>query len=567
MKNDKKILPVKWGIVGFTGLGLLFVGLLISLAQPVTGIIAKVLMLLGGAGIAAFLIFDFESVKSAFAGRQARAGLRTSAVLILVTAVLVMAYILLNGMNILRIDVTSNKRFTNSSMTQRVVAGVKEKVRFLLFTQKAPENAPPEAARMYMTMDGHVRGLEFMLKNYNRQNSLIRVEVVDIEERPLLAKKYGIRNPGSALIVAGKKSRMLRPEDYIKIRFVGRRPQQVVQYEEALTRALEALTRKRVFRIYFVQGHRELDVNKTDPVGASFARAALEEEGMSVMATNLLSGGKVPADCDLLVIAGGRDIIQQKELQAVEEYMMAGGPALFMVERDSSLSYKNFLSRWGVTVQSVTVMEPVNFIQYPFLFVPHYNPAHPVMKPILEDNARALFFTAAVLGKAPAAIKKDSPFMMEELVTTGKQAWAERDDLNDAKVMPTREPGEKTGPHPVAFAVTRRARKTEIVKGKRVVKEDGPLKRLRYIVVGDADIIGNNLFTRYPGNRMFLVNAVRWAMAQEKQISIPPRTFVYKPLQLTDGDLNLIFIIVVILMPLAIVVTGLTVYVRRWVNG
>ena len=525
------------------------------------------MILLGGIGILAFLIFDFESVKTGFSGRQARAGLRTSALLILVTAVLVLAYILINGMNILRIDVTSNKRFTNSTMTQKVVASVKEKVRFLLFTQKAPENAPPQAAQMYMTMDGHVRGLEFMLKNYNRQNSLIKVEVVDIEERPLLAKKYGIRNPGTALIVAGKKTRMLRPEDYIKIRLVGRRPQQVVKYEEALTRALDAITRRRTFTVYFIQGHRELDVNKTDSVGASFAKAALEEEGMRVLTTNLLSAGRVPADCDLLVIAGGKDTLQKKELDSIEKFMLQGGPALFMVERDSSRAYKAFLAKWGVAVQPVTVMEPVNFVQVPFLFVPLYNPTHPVMKPILEDNARTLFFTATVLVKSPAAAAKKSPFTLEELVTSGKQSWAEHDDLNSAKVMPTKSAGEKAGPHTLAFAVTRSARRTETVKGKLVVREAGPVKRLRFIVISDADIIANNLFTRYPGNRMLLVNSAKWAMAQEKQISIPPRNFVYKPLQLTDGDLNLIFIIVVILMPLAIIVTGVTVYVRRRVNG
>ena len=35
MKN--RTLPLKWGTIGFIGLGLLFIGLLISLAQPGDG--------------------------------------------------------------------------------------------------------------------------------------------------------------------------------------------------------------------------------------------------------------------------------------------------------------------------------------------------------------------------------------------------------------------------------------------------------------------------------------------------------------------------------------------------
>lgn len=561
----KKIAQLKTGTIGLAGLGLFVPGLLISLAQPVTGLLAKILLITGGAAMALYLLLDFRAVLAAFSSRRAKAGLMTSAILLLVTGVLVLVYILLGSFNLLRLDFTSNKRFSNSSMTKKVLVAVKEKVTFLIFTQKTPENAPPDAAQMYMMLDGHARGLEFMLKDYNRQNSLIKVQLIDMDEQPLLTKQYNISSPGTVVVSAGKKTLTIKPEDYIKMRFVGRQPQRVVNYEEALTRSLASVTRRRVFTVYFTTGNRELDVNKTDTAGASFARDALVEEGMAVKVTNLLLARGVPADCDLLVMAGPRDALQAAELKSVEDYLLQGGPAIFLAERESPAVYRDLLARWGVTVQPVTVMEPVNHVQVPFLFVPIYPDNHPIVKPILEDNARSLLFTAAVL--APAPPPRDNPFTLEELLSTSKEGWAERDDLSTAKVMPVHNPGERLGSMPLAYAVTRRAAQTKTEQGKPPVREPGPARRVRYVVVGDSDLIGNNIFTRYPGNRLFLVNAAKWAMDIEEQISIPPREEVYKPLQLTDGDLNLIFLVAVVLMPLGIIGLGITVYVRRRLHG
>ena len=103
--------------------------------------------------------------------------------------------------------------------------------------------------------------------------------------------------------------------------------------------------------------------------------------------------------------------------------------------------------------------------------------------------------------------------------------------------------------------------------GKPGTPEPGPAKRVRYLVFGDADFLGNNIFTRLPGNRLLLVNAARWAMDIEEQISIPPREEVYKPLQLTEVDLNLILLVSVVLLPLVIIALGIAVYLRRRLHG
>jgi hypothetical protein len=176
----------------------------------------------------------------------------------------------------------------------QVVEGLQDPVRFLVFKV---EGHP---------LSQHAFAIEMMLNEYRMKNRKLEVEAVDMQSEPELAQQYNIRIPGSVLLLSGPKTRVLTPEDYIKMEMVGQRPRQVANYEEAITAALIALTRREQFTVYFTIGHDERDTNRAENDGASLLKEALVQDGFLVKATNLLLSGTVPADCDLLVMAGPR---------------------------------------------------------------------------------------------------------------------------------------------------------------------------------------------------------------------------------------------------------------------
>jgi ABC-type uncharacterized transport system involved in gliding motility auxiliary subunit len=94
---------------------------------------------------------------------------------------------------------------------------------------------------------------------------------------------------------------------------------------------------------------------------------------------------------------------------------------------------------------------------------------------------------------------------------------------------------------------------------ERAAAEDGAA---RLVVVGDSDF-ATNAFFGLQGNGDLFLNAVRWLAADEDFIAIRPKEPQDRPLTLTESQARTSFYVSMILFPLAILVAGVTVWVRR----
>nr|HPH04026.1 Gldg family protein [Spirochaetota bacterium] len=222
-----------------------------------------------------------------------------------------------------------------SEQTEMTLKNLSEPVKFYIFKMEPPKSGNPMVVRQIAEMQQHVAGLEFVLQDFGRKNSHVTYEIVDVQEEPGLVKQYNVREPFIIVAVAGTKNRQIRPDDYISQQYIGGRPQIVPQYEEALTTAIKTLVRQKTWKIVFTSGHQEKDPFGEGQTGAGLLREGLEKEGFNVISTNLVMAGGVPADCDLLVVAGPKDDFLDKEVAYLENYLMQGKPAFFMGERDA----------------------------------------------------------------------------------------------------------------------------------------------------------------------------------------------------------------------------------------
>jgi ABC-type uncharacterized transport system involved in gliding motility auxiliary subunit len=98
------------------------------------------------------------------------------------------------------------------------------------------------------------------------------------------------------------------------------------------------------------------------------------------------------------------------------------------------------------------------------------------------------------------------------------------------------------------------------VSGK---KKDSKAAHETRIVVLSSSQFTNNQFSRYGANVDLFLNSVSWAVEDESMISIRTKEEDSGKIELTQNQGVAIFLSCVILIPLAIAVFGIVIWVRR----
>jgi ABC-type uncharacterized transport system involved in gliding motility auxiliary subunit len=563
MKNIIQFIKANISAVRWSALFVLFAWFLVSQIQVAPGFLASLFLILGLVLLGLDLAFEWKTIYDFFRGKNAKKGLRIWTQMVLLAFILGFLYFLFNRQLILRADLTANQRYSLSEQTLLALKNLSEPVKYYIFKMEVPQSGNPMMARQIAELQQHVSGIEFVLQDFARKNSQVSHETVDMQEDPGLVKQYAVREPFTIVAVAGGgKTRFIRPEDYLSQQYVGGRPQIIPQYEEALTTALRSLVRQKTWKIVFTSGHQEKDPYDDAQTGAGLLRESLEKEGFTVVATNLIMAGGVPADCDLLVMAGPRDDFAQIEVDYVDQYLMQGKPAFFMAERDAGKRYRELVSRWGADIGTTTLFDPTRHVGQGVI-VPDIEP-HRITKGLSESKRQVFLAMATPLTRSVFANNrtdtngnKFSPYVVYPLLKSTSRAWAETDPS-----VAEYNAGEERGPFEAALAITLWPAKTEEKDGKKTVTA-GPAKELNIAIFGDSDFIVSGYLGQFPGNRDLFVNTANWAIGQEDRITIPPKTMKSYPLNLTVGERNFIGWFSLLVLPLAVIVIGIIVYVRR----
>jgi ABC-type uncharacterized transport system involved in gliding motility auxiliary subunit len=87
-------------------------------------------------------------------------------------------------------------------------------------------------------------------------------------------------------------------------------------------------------------------------------------------------------------------------------------------------------------------------------------------------------------------------------------------------------------------------------------------KEGRLAVFGDSDFASNRYYN-LSGNGNFFLNTVNWLTEESDLISIQPRTSSPRTIQFTPSQGRMIFFTSVIILPLVILILGISVWIRR----
>src|SRR5580692_187273 len=256
--------------------------------------------------------------------RQTKYGAYATIYILVVIAIVVVANMLASRYN-KSFDTTSNKRYSLSDQTKKIVGGLTQNASITYFNQ---------STRFQQGKD--------LLDEYANLSPKVHVEYVDPDKSPQLARAAGIRDFGTAVVQIGDKKETAKS-----------------MTEEGITGAFIRDLKGTTRTVCFVTGSGEHAIDDTERDGWSQFKDLIAKDEYQSKAVDLLQKAEVPAECTAVVIAGPTHNYQQPEVDAIKAFVENGGRALVMLDPPVQFGHSDvaandaltgLLANWGVTM-------------------------------------------------------------------------------------------------------------------------------------------------------------------------------------------------------------------------
>jgi ABC-type uncharacterized transport system involved in gliding motility auxiliary subunit len=415
-------------------------------------------------------------------------------------------------------DGTSNKKYSLSEQTAKIVKGLKQ-----------------DATIAYFDQTTHFQSAKDLLEQYANLSPKVHVEYVDPDKKPEIAREAGIKSYGTAQVRVGAKK-----EDAKSMT------------EEGITGAFIRDLKSNTRTICFITGSGEHQIDDSGRFGYSRLKDLLGKDEYSAKSINLLEKAEVPSDCTVLVVGGPTGDYQQPEVDATKKYVEDGGRALLMLdpplkfgrsEIADNTTFADLLQTWGVTFDKDLILDlnPIGQlvgVSQEVALVTSYDP-HPIVND-LKGSATGFPLSRSL------TVKNGDKTTVEKLFSSSSSSLATV-NLSNPAVNPN-DPKNLKGPLLIAAAGTYNTGK-ENSQG-------------RFVVVGSSTWIGNS-FINFNGNRDLALNAINWLASDEDLISIRPKEREDRRITMTRAQLTLVRTTSQFLMPLVVIVAGVSVWWKR----
>jgi ABC-type uncharacterized transport system involved in gliding motility auxiliary subunit len=265
--------------------------------------------------------------------------------------------------------------------------------------------------------------------------------------------------------------------------------------EMFFTSAILSVTFPRPLKTYFLYGHGEHspgsgeDGESTSSADYTKFASILKDEADSEWQPLSLQGTNgVPADCQLLVIAGPRRArLLADEVSKVDDYLKQGGRLLALLNKDCGL--EAVLENWGVRLGSAPLVERDPNFRIGLSdkdFLTRRFGTHPIMKPLHME--RLPIRIAAPRAVFALSNKSKTPGAPEVSIL------AETSDVASD--------GMKSGVFALMVAVEQ-----GVIKGVNTTRGGGT----RLVVIGDSDFLDDSMIDSV-ANHYFASLAVDWLL-------------------------------------------------------
>jgi len=484
------------------------------------------------------------------AGERRRWGRRRVAISLNTALELLLAVLLVGMVNYVsfrhyrRADWSRSHYYSLSDKTRNLLGSLTNRVRVVVFFQPQQE--------IYEDVDN-------LLKEYVYASPWIEVERVD-PDRDLarteeLTRKYQVEQANVVVFESGGRTKYISSSDIIEFDYsmvpLGQEPVKTAfKGEQAFSSAIQSVTHGRRPRVYFLQGHGERDPDSFSQNGGySGIGAEIRRDNIELSKLVLGEAAGVPEDADALGVAGPSKRTSEQEINLVRRYLTRRGRVMVLLDPMTASGLDPLLAEWGVRLAEDVVVDATRTLSGRELFVTKYNP-HPITSRLGGVTSILYLPRSVEPAAAPedAGAKADKPRVLR-LASCSDAGWAE----TDLEQNPMRYDPQVDRPGPVSVAVA-----VETGAGLGI---DMQIRPTRLVVFGDSDFVANGAMTG--GNADFFMSALNWLLEREELMGIAAKPAEQNRLIMSHAELQVLFWVVVVLLPGFIAMYGSLVWLRR----
>jgi ABC-type uncharacterized transport system involved in gliding motility auxiliary subunit len=388
------------------------------------------------------------------------------------------------------------------------------------------------AITSYAPRDNELRhAIADFVGRYRQVKPDISLAFVDPDADPAATREAGIQVNGELVIQYQNRSERLK-----------------LLTERELDNALVRLARTRAGLVAFLAGDGERAADGKANADLGQFTAFLQAQGVRAMPLNLSAGTRIPENVDVLAIAGPRVTLAPTVVAQILDYVDRGGNLLWLTEPDEHAGLEPLAKALSLHALAGTVVDgngaALGIGDPSFIAISAYPPAT-----ITRDLVLTTLFPQAV---ALAAIS-DGRWQQLPLLRTGQKSWTQIGALpasgETATIAYDADKGEIPGPLDLGFALTRLSPSP----GKR---------EQRVVAIGDGDFL-SNAFLGNGGNREFGQRVFDWLLQDDALVDLPDKGAPDRQLQLSQAQLGTLALTFLLVLPLALLLTGMAIWWRR----
>jgi ABC-type uncharacterized transport system involved in gliding motility auxiliary subunit len=507
---------MKWGrndwaeILASTGVAAIIGGYVRYSYQDELLPFSKGLLIAGGVLLLVAIGTGYRGILHFFSRRSSQLGTNTAILSLAVIAILAVLNFV-SYRHHKRFDLTSEKLYTLSDQTKKIVGGLKADVTIARFAKAAPPTELTDLMNEYRNLSSHVKFLN-----------------VDPTEKPEIAREYGARHLGDVIVSFGphKENLELTPEGGLA--------------EGDVTSAILKVTRDKVKTVCFVTGHGEKSLADSGAEGYGSVDQGLKKEGYNDNSINLVTENGVPPSCDVLVIAGPVQGYFPQEALMVHKYLDAGGKVLIEEDPETDPKFDDLYQAWNVAVGNNIVVDASGVGR-----LVGTGPETPLVleygdSPITKNLTGGMTFFHVARTVSIADKSKNDPVAVE-LLKTSERTFTIPKMVEKVTFNP-----KTAGPLSLGVAASR-------------ASSD---QSSRLVVIGDSDFAETQWISLQRNGDLFF-NTIDWLAQDESLISVRPKSPTNRRITLTDGQVAILRWIELILLPGFVILLGISIWWKR----
>lgn len=446
-------------------------------------------------------------------------------------AIVIVVNLVIGELN-LKVDLTTEKLFSLSKETNEVVAGIKNPIKIYYLAESGKGNPIYKEAVMA----------------YEKKSKFVVVKEVDPVLNPGFVESYK-KNPediiaSNSFIVKNEGNQRFRVVTEKELTYYNQYSKKTnLRVEQAITSAIDYVTKDKLPRVYVLTGHNEEAVS---PV----VLEDYKNQNYDVKEINLLKEDLIVAEENVLLVNAPKNDLAKEEVKKVREYLSAGGRAMVFVSFNSSnlKEFNTLWSRYGVQVEQGYLIEQDqakvvgnNAIN----IIPDFG-QHDITKLLREGSIYPMLPRATALSLTN---QKKSQTEVTPLLQTGNQAFLR---TNIANVSPSKTADEKAGVYNMAVAI--KETNYDTMNNSNITT--------KLVVVGTPYIMEQSALM-VPGNRYFLINSMNWLSDQKDVVSIVSKEMSGDTVQVNGAKALIYSGLFLVVLPLLVIAYGIFVWLRR----